>query len=215
MCAIMARRDYDAEYRKERAAVMKRDGHKCAKCGTRFSLEVHHVNGHEQNSGSDLITLCFLCHGIAPMGAEFDEWFKSGKDGIEALGESLKIQGNGIEREYLAALLEQLDAYLRGIRKHQLTTARALRRARLGRCEGVKPFGTFAGENEGLCLIESLRKQGKNGREIADELNARHVPTRSAKPWHDSVVRKILARLKNAGAPLQELNSAPNQEVTW
>lgn len=215
MCAIMARRDYDAEYRKKRAAVLERDGHKCAKCGTRFSLEVHHINGHESNGGSELVTLCFLCHGIAPMGAEFAEWFKNGKDGVEALRESLTAQGNEIKRDSLAALLEQLDTYLRGIRKHQLTTARALKRTRLGRCEGIKPFGALAGENEGLRLIASLWKRGKTAIEITQELTARHVPTRSAKPWRDSVVRKILARLENGGAPPRKLNLEPNQEVRW
>jgi DNA invertase Pin-like site-specific DNA recombinase len=89
----------------------------------------------------------------------------------------------------------------------KLAAARARIRARVGVCEGRKAFGFYEGEAETVALIARLRRKprGRGKRSmsfsaIADELNARHVPTRTGSPWHWSTVRKIHQRPgKNSG----------------
>lgn len=53
----------DWELRRE--FVLKRDGHRCTKCGATSNLQVHHVvprSRHIDHSASNLITLCVHCH---------------------------------------------------------------------------------------------------------------------------------------------------------
>ena len=79
----------------------------------------------------------------------------------------------------------------------KLRKARARKRAEVGRCEGRKPFGEREGEAAVLALIRSLRRKPKGGdrmpfKAIADKLNADGVPTRTGRPWHGEVVRRLL-----------------------
>ena len=82
----------------------------------------------------------------------------------------------------------------------KLRKARARKRAETGRCEGVKPFGTFPGEQEAIDRMRQLRRKpiGKTKRmsfaKIAATLQAEGVPTRTGKPWAASSVRDILAK---------------------
>lgn len=82
----------------------------------------------------------------------------------------------------------------------KLRKARARKRAETGRCEGVKPFGTFPGEQEAIDRMRQLRRKpiGKTKRmsfaKIATTLQAEGVPTRTGKPWAASSVRDILAK---------------------
>jgi len=83
----------------------------------------------------------------------------------------------------------------------KLRAARDRIRAREGRCEGRKPFGFFEGEAEAISRMRQLRRKprGKGKRrmsfaEIAATLNAEAVSTRTGKPWHWQVVRRIIQR---------------------
>lgn len=73
-------------------------------------------------------------------------------------------------------------------------------RAETGRCEGVKPFGTFPGEQEIIDRMRQLRRKpiGKPKRmsfaKIAAALQADGLPTRTGKPWAASSVRDILTK---------------------
>jgi len=80
----------------------------------------------------------------------------------------------------------------------KLRVARVRARQEKGRCEGRKPFGERDGEAAILDLIRSLRRKPKGGKRmafaaIAEKLNQDGVPTRTGKPWHGEVVRRLLS----------------------
>jgi DNA invertase Pin-like site-specific DNA recombinase len=70
--------------------------------------------------------------------------------------------------------------------------ARMRKRAKEGRCEGRKPFGFYAGEAAALERVKALRVEGLGFDRIAAKLNAEGVSTRTGKPWHGAVVKRIL-----------------------
>lgn len=79
----------------------------------------------------------------------------------------------------------------------KLKAARTRVRHEKGRCEGRKPFGEREGEAQTLELIRSLRRKPKGGERmslaaIAEKLNQSRIPTRTGKPWHGEVVRRLL-----------------------
>lgn len=74
----------------------------------------------------------------------------------------------------------------------KLQAARKRKRNETGRCEGVKPYGTLAGEPEMVAAIRNLRSEGLTLRQIADEMNARGMKARSGGQWRHSVVASVL-----------------------
>jgi len=79
----------------------------------------------------------------------------------------------------------------------KLRAARARARREHGRCEGRKPFGERDGEAAIMDLIKTLRRKPKGGKRlpfaaIAEKLNQDGIPTRTGKPWHPEVVRRLL-----------------------
>jgi site-specific DNA recombinase len=80
----------------------------------------------------------------------------------------------------------------------KLRRAREAKKAQTGRCEGRKPYGERKGEAEIIKLMRSLRRKRKGKRlsfaRIAEELNTRHVPTRTGARWHTTTVKNILQR---------------------
>lgn len=66
----------------KRDAVLARDGHKCAECGSKEQLVVHHKDGNGRgqskpnNSMRNLVTLCRACHarhhGVVEWARNFD-----------------------------------------------------------------------------------------------------------------------------------------------
>lgn len=76
----------------------------------------------------------------------------------------------------------------------KLRGARQRMKARDGRCEGSKPFGTKPGESATLHQMRSLRAAGLTFDQIADALNANNVPARKGGNWMGCTVNKILKR---------------------
>lgn len=82
----------------------------------------------------------------------------------------------------------------------KLRKARQRKRMEDGRCEGVKPFGTFPGETETVAAMARMRRKpiGRSKRmsfaKIAAKLDEDGFVSRSGKPWTAEAVRKILAR---------------------
>ena len=79
----------------------------------------------------------------------------------------------------------------------KLKAARSRARRENGICEGRKAFGERDGESATMDLIRSLRRKPKGGKRmafaaIAEKLNADGVPTRTGKPWHPEVIRRLL-----------------------
>lgn len=82
----------------------------------------------------------------------------------------------------------------------KLRAARVRARAKRGRCEGRKPYGTRPGEADVVARIRALRRKPKKGDRlsmaaIASQLNADGVPTRTGTPWAPGTVFGICRRL--------------------
>jgi DNA invertase Pin-like site-specific DNA recombinase len=76
----------------------------------------------------------------------------------------------------------------------KLRGARERMRARGGRCEGAKPFGTRPGEAEVLATIRTLRAAGRSFQAIAGTLDAQGVRPRRGEQWHPYAVARIAER---------------------
>lgn len=75
----------------------------------------------------------------------------------------------------------------------KLRAARNRKRGETGRCEGVKPYGSLAGEQAVVTVIRGLRDEGLTMRQVASELDSRGIQTRSGGNWSHSVVARILS----------------------
>jgi hypothetical protein len=75
----------EKEFSKIRTAVLKRDEHRCVKCGSEIRLEVHHTAGYKDNRRHMLRTLCNLCHWVAPYGDAYWKWELYGISGPDQL----------------------------------------------------------------------------------------------------------------------------------
>jgi DNA invertase Pin-like site-specific DNA recombinase len=91
-----------------------------------------------------------------------------------------------------------LAQYDRAMIVLKLRGARQRQKAKLGRCEGRKPFGSKPGEAEAIHQMRSLKAAGLSCDKIADALNANGVPARGTKkrtgPWLGCTIARILKR---------------------
>jgi DNA invertase Pin-like site-specific DNA recombinase len=76
----------------------------------------------------------------------------------------------------------------------KLRGARERVKARTGRCEGPKPFGTSEGHRPTIDRILSLRASGMAVDTIAETLNAEGLKSKKGGRWHASSVRNVLLR---------------------
>jgi DNA invertase Pin-like site-specific DNA recombinase len=77
----------------------------------------------------------------------------------------------------------------------KLRGARQRMKAKTGRCEGRKPYGTREGEADVIERMRQLLSQGMASRQIAAALSGDGVPTRTGSGWwRGCTVRRILAR---------------------
>lgn len=91
-------------------------------------------------------------------------------------------------RQVLGAVAEFEKSALVG--KLRASRVRARRSGK--RVEGRRPFyGPEIAE-----LAQRLRDEGMSYREIALELDARGIPTRQGRPWHENTVRYLLVETK-------------------
>lgn len=100
-------------------------------------------------------------------------------------------------RQILSALAE----WDRSMQVLKLAGARARIRAKTGRCEGIKPYGTKPGESEILATIERFREDKHSWEFIAEALNRGGLKTRGGKLWIRQNVQSIW---KNA-SPVDKL----------
>src|SRR5215472_1775447 len=54
---------YNAEWRKQRAIALKRDGHRCVSCGAKERLQVDHITPVAEGGTHHLANLRTLCEG--------------------------------------------------------------------------------------------------------------------------------------------------------
>lgn len=113
----------------------------------------------------------------------------------------------GDENNPTATLIRQILAAVSQFEKTsvvlKLRAARSRARREKGRCEGRKPFGEREGEAGTLALIRSMRRKPKGGERqsfsaIAEKLNSDGIPTRTGKPWHPEVIRRLLGGAKKS-----------------
>ena len=79
----------------------------------------------------------------------------------------------------------------------KLRGARVRQRAKLGKCEGRKPYGEHQGEREVLDRILRLSLERLSANRIASMLNQEGVRTRSGGEWYSSNILKIVRNQKN------------------
>lgn len=193
---MLRREGYMKAFKAIRPQILERDENRCVKCGSTQSLEVHHIDGYKNNEPEFLATLCYLCHGIAPMGKDsFAQWLLLGENGLEALRRKLASRGlQKLTSEQIYAICGALAEFDLDMRVRQLKLARQRIRESGIRCDGRKPFGQQDGEGATLEIMRQLRSEGKRPKLIAEALNANNVLTRYGLKWRGSTIRKILAR---------------------
>jgi len=123
------------------------------------------------------------------------EFKKYGATVMTASGVNLTEGGDdnptaGLIRGILALIAE----FDRRVIVLKLRAARQRQKAKNGRCEGIRPFGTLPREAETLRFIIGQHRCGVKSEDIAERLNFNNFPSRSGKPWRASVIRKIIAR---------------------
>lgn len=192
----MGRINYEPEYRMNRPLVLKRDRHRCVKCGSVLGLEVHHIEGYKKAELDALVTLCYLCHNIAPMGIlEFAQWLLVGESGIESVERKLSQKGiNNLSRDTVWKFLAVLADLGVETNKSRMKAARDRVRNSGMNCEGQKRFGYFPEEKPVLEYMKSLRADGLTIDRIAERLNGKKFLSRKGKPWRSATVNKILNR---------------------
>jgi DNA invertase Pin-like site-specific DNA recombinase len=88
--------------------------------------------------------------------------------------------------------------YDRAMTVLKLRGARQRMKARTGRCEGVKGFGTMEGEQATIDRMTELRGAGMSLETIAVTLNSEGRGTRMGKPWLGATVNKIIRAAQSA-----------------
>lgn len=96
-------------------------------------------------------------------------------------------------RQILGAFFE----YERKMIVAKLADARRRTKAKTGRCEGRKPFGTMPGEQVTLDRMILFRNAGYRPEMIAFALNGDGQFTRYGKRWNPGTISKILSRFKS------------------
>ena len=75
----------------------------------------------------------------------------------------------------------------------KLRAARQRMKAKVGRCEGRKPYGETDAERAVIARMRQMRTEGMSHRAIADALTSESVSARLAQRWHTTQVQRILA----------------------
>jgi len=102
-------------------------------------------------------------------------------------------------RRLIRQVLGAVSEFDKTVTVLKLRAARDRIRSRTGRCEGRKAYGDRPGEADAIALMRQLRRKTpkamrRSYQTIADELNARGIPSRTGRQWASATVRGILAR---------------------
>lgn len=102
-------------------------------------------------------------------------------------------------RRLIRQVLGAVAEFDRRVTVLKLRAARKRIRARTGRCEGRKPYGSRPNERAVVERIRELHRKPhgeprRSLQQIADILNAEGRPTRTGKPWTKQVLHQIVTR---------------------
>ncbi len=114
-------------------------------------------------------------------------------------GTDLTASDDDPTRVLIRQVLGAVSQFEKSVIVLKLRAARDRKRARDGRCEGRKPFGTRPNEKKVLDRIRQLRRKPKGRNRlscaaIADRLETEGCPTRMGGAWKPGTVWRILQR---------------------
>jgi DNA invertase Pin-like site-specific DNA recombinase len=95
-------------------------------------------------------------------------------------------------RVMIRQILGAFSQYERAMIVTKLRGARQRIRAKAGRCEGRKPYGTRTGESEVIERMKQLRKPGMAVDRIAETLNVEGIKPRAGQKWYATSVYRVL-----------------------
>ena len=95
-------------------------------------------------------------------------------------------------RVLIRQILGAFAQYERAMIVQKLRGARQRIRAKSGRCEGRKPYGTRSGEAEVIERMKKLRQQGTAVDTIAETLNTEGIKPRAGEKWYATSVYRVL-----------------------
>jgi DNA invertase Pin-like site-specific DNA recombinase len=100
-------------------------------------------------------------------------------------------------RTLIRQILGAFSQYERAMIVQKLRGARVRMRAKVGRCEGRKPYGSRLGEGEVIERMKQLRAKGIAVDKISEQLNLDRIAPRAGKKWYATSVYRVL---KSAGS---------------
>ena len=95
-------------------------------------------------------------------------------------------------RKLMRQIFGAISEYEKTMIVLKLRGARMRQKAKTGRCEGAKPYGTLPGEAAVIERMKTLRAEGIGFDRIAAKLNEDGVKPRRGARWHGLTVNKIL-----------------------
>ena len=101
-------------------------------------------------------------------------------------------------RKLMRQVFGAIAEYDKAMTVLKLRGARQRMRAKTGRCEGAKAFGSSDAHRPTVDRILSLRSTGMAVDKIAERLNAEGLPSKTGGRWYGSSVRNVLHREKAA-----------------
>jgi DNA invertase Pin-like site-specific DNA recombinase len=135
--------------------------------------------------GVQLQLVGLLCSkGLTLISADTEQDVTAAFSGDPMLKAMIQVQG----------VFSELD---KSMLVKKLRKAREAKKAKTGRCEGIKPYGFYPGEDKIIKRIKQLYRkphgQPRMGyRAMARQLNAEGFQTRSGVPWRDTHIKSIL-----------------------
>ncbi|QNN21227.1 recombinase family protein [Planctomycetales bacterium ZRK34] len=114
-------------------------------------------------------------------------------------GTDLTVADGDPTRKLIRQVLGAVSEFEKSVIVQKLRAARERKRRAGERCEGRKPYGVTEEEQATIERIRQLRRKPRGGdrmgfRTVAKTLTAEGYPTRTGKPWSDSVVYNIAKR---------------------
>jgi DNA invertase Pin-like site-specific DNA recombinase len=106
-------------------------------------------------------------------------------------------------RVLMRQIIGAIAQYEKSMIVSKLKGARERMKTKQGRCEGVKPFGTFDGESVTLTRMLELRNAGHSLESVAAMLDTEGLKPRTGAHWFAASVGRILKRSAHCGQSAQ------------